>query len=404
MTIDKPSIRYCNKCLVPSSSAVSIVFNDAGICSGCEVTIEKDEIDWKERKQTLLDLLDNYKTESAGQYDCVIPVSGGKDSYFQVHVAQSELGLNPLLVTYNSNNYTRTGLDNLQNMRDVFGADHLFFTPSINVLKSLNRLGMEVMGDMNWHGHVGIETFPIQIAEKYNVPLMFWGEHGRLDLGGMFSHHDFVEFTYRHRHEHSARGYEWYDMIKEGKKFGEILTQRQMLPWQYPTDEEISRVGIRGLYISNYFYWDANAHGAFVIERYGFKESSEPFERTYRLMSNLDDMHENGIHDYMKFVKFGYGRATDHTTKDVRGGKMTRAYGIEEVRKRDHIKPKDLQRWLSYVGWTEGHFDRVADSFRDPRVWWIKNGEWRKDNIWGEESSYGKVSLERDEWSRYYRA
>ena len=100
-------------------------------------------------------------------------------------------------------------------------------------------------------------------------------------------------------------------------------------------------------------------------------------------MSNLDDMHENGIHDYMKYIKFGYGRATDHVSKDIRAGKLTREQGIELVRKMDHVKSKDLYRWLEYVGWTEEEWDRVADTFRDPRVWWKDSqGNWKKDNIW----------------------
>ena len=116
------------------------------------------------------------------------------------------------------------------------------------------------------------------------------------------------------------------------------------------------------------------------------EEAPEPFERTYRRMSNLDDMHENGIHDYMKFVKFGYGRGSDHASKDIRTGYMTRDEGIEMVRRYDHVKPRrDLERWLEYVGMTENEFDEIADSFRDPRVWRRENGEWVKDNIWDEQ-------------------
>ena len=96
-------------------------------------------------------------------------------------------------------------------------------------------------------------------------------------------------------------------------------------------------------------------------------------------MSNLDDIHENGIHDYMKYIKFGYGRATDHVCKDIRAGKLTREEGIEIVRDMDSVKSRDLYRWLDYVGWTEDQWDRVADRFRDPRVWWIdEKGNWKK--------------------------
>src|SRR5262249_29948586 len=137
----------------------------------------------------------------------------------------------------------------------------------------------------------------------------------------------------------------------------------------------------RGIYIGNYVRWEANEHGKMVVEKYGFQVHPEPFERTYRRMSNLDDMHENGMHDYLKYIKFGYGRCTDHCCKDIRAGRMSRDEAIELVRKMDHVKSKDLWRWLDYVGMTEREFDVIADTFRDPRVWWRENGAWRKDNL-----------------------
>ena len=259
------------------------------------------------------------------------------------------------------------------------------------------------MGDMNWHAHAGIFTYPIRVAVEKNVPLMVWGEHGFMDLGGMHSYKDLVEFTFRYRHEHSLRGYEWYDIIEASKKYDDEIFEHEMIQWKYPSDEEIERVGVRGIYISNFFQWNANEHGPLMEEKYGFKGTEEPFERTYRTLSNLDDVHENGIHDYMKWVKFGYGRGTDHTSKDIRGGKMTREEGLVEVLKRDPIKSIDLQRWLKYVGWTEEKFDHVADTFRDPRVWFIKNNQWCKMDIDGEERLYGKVNLSVDQQAKFYK-
>lgn len=396
-------MNYCKKCVYPVSSAVPLAFDDEGICSGCRTSKQIKQIDWDKKKKLFEKLVGEYKSKTESSYDCIIPVSGGKDSYFQVHIIKNILGLNPLLVTYHGNNYTPTGMKNLINMREVFGVDHIFFTPSIEVLKKMNRLGMRIMGDMNWHAHAGIFTYPIRVAVETNTPLMIWGEHGFMDLGGMHSYNDMVEFTYRYRHEHNLRGYEWYDFLEKANSYGEKLNKNELITWMYPSDEEIERVGVRGIFISNYFKWDANEHGPLMIEKYGFKEAEKPFERTYRKMSNLDDMHENGIHDYMKFIKFGYGRATDHACKDIRAGKMTREEAIEIVRKKDSIKSKDLYRWLEYVGWTEEEFDQVADTFRDPRVWWIENDEWWKDNIWGEPSSYGKVHLPKQEQSKYLK-
>lgn len=389
----KPMV-YCSECVYPASSAVALTFDDRFVCSGCRTAHQRDEkVEWAQRRQRLLDLTERYRSRSGG-YDCVIPVSGGKDSYFQTHVVKHELGLNPLLVTYHGNNYTPTGMRNLENMREAFGVDHIFFTPSIRVLQVLNRMAMLMMGDMNWHAHAGIFTYPIRAAVLHKVPLMFWGEHGRMEVGGMHSYNDYIEFTYRYRHEHACRGFEWYDFVRRAPEFGETLADGDMNCWKYPTDDELDEVGVRGLYIANFFRWDANEHGKMVRERYGFQEAEEPFERTYRRMSNLDDMHENGIHDYMKFVKFGYGRASDHASKDIRTGRLTRDQAIEIVRQRDHIKSRDLYRWLAYVGWTEEQFDAVADTFRDPRVWWIQDDQWWKNNIWGEPSPYGKVCLE----------
>ena len=399
--IKKPEVHFCKTCVYPSSSAATLEFNEEGICSGCLVAQEKYEIDWNERRIELDELLEKYKSKGNNYYDCIIPVSGGKDSYYQIHVIK-ELGYNPLLVTYNANNYTSTGLKNLQNMREVFGVDHIFFTPAVETIKVLNRLGVIVMGDMNWHAHSGIFTYPIRVAVDMNIPLMIWGEHGRKYVAGMFSYDDYIEFTYRDRHEHANRSYEWYDMLKFASQYGEKLEEKNMVPWMYPSDEEINRVGVRGIFISNYVEWDENKHLELIKEKYGFIESEVDFERTYRRMSNLDDMHENGLHDYLRWVKFGYGRTTDHASKDIRNNHMTRNEGVSETLERDHIKPKDLERWLSYVGWSEKEFDKIADSFRDPRVWWIKNGLWIKKNIDGNEKSYGKVSLPENEWNKFF--
>lgn len=396
----KPNVKFCKKCTYPSSSAIPLLIGKDGVCSGCKTSGETKDINWDRRKRMFEQLVEDYKSKD-NYYDCIIPVSGGKDSYWQIDIIKS-YGLNPLLVTYHGNNYTKTGMDNLINMREVFNVDHIFYTPSIGLLKKMNRVCQLLMGDMNWHAHAGIFTYPIRVAVEKNIPLMVWGEHGFMDIGGMHSYKDFVEFTYRYRHEHALRGYEWYDIIEASKKYNDEIFEHEMIQWKYPSDEEIDRVDVRGIYISNFFKWDANYHGPLMIEKYGFKVAEEPFERTYRTMSNLDDMHENGIHDYMKWVKFGYGRATDHTAKDIRSGKLTRAEAIKIVESMDHIKSKDLDRWLKYVGWTEEKFDAEADKFRDPRVWWIRENQWCKHDVDGKERLYGKVNLSEESKKKFY--
>jgi N-acetyl sugar amidotransferase len=370
-------MRYCTRCVYPAAAATPLTFDADGVCSGCRTHDERKNIDWKARWGMLKELVESYRTKG-DNYDCIIPVSGGKDSYWQTHLIVKEFGLKPLLVTYHGNNYLPVAERNLRRMREVFDVDHLVFGPSVKTLIKLNRICFRLMGDMNWHAHCGIYTYPIQIAAKQRIPLLVWGEHGYTELGGMYSLNDFVEMTAKYRLEHSQRGYDWSDMVGR-----EDLTEKDMLWAKYPTDDEIDDVGIRGIHISNYVPWQPNEQTDLVKKEYGWEESPEPFDRTYRRMSNLDDMHENGIHDYLKYVKFGYGRGSDHSCKDIRAGKLTRKEGIEMVRKYDHVKSRDLRRWLDYVGMTEEEFDRVADTFRDPRVW-RKNdkGEWEKDNIW----------------------
>jgi N-acetyl sugar amidotransferase len=385
--------QYCRKCVYPSSSASPLSFDDHGICSGCRTHEQKLNIDWGQRRQWLKELTDEYKSNN--NYDIVIPVSGGKDSYFQTHIAVKELGLKPLLVTYHGNNYLPEGEYNLSRMREVFDCDHIIVRPSVDTLVKMNRIGFKLQGDMNWHGHCGIFTVPIQVAVRYKVPLILWGEHGFMDLAGMYSYNDLVEFTAKYRLEHALRGYDWNDFTDEGlEKLGrselkETLAEKDLLWAKYPSDDEIDEVGTRGIYLGNFVNWDANEHSKLVIEQYGWEPAKYPFERTYRQISNLDDMHENGIHDYLKFIKFGYGRASDHACKDIRSGVMTREQGIEMVRKYDHVKPhRDLERWLKYVDMTEDEFDAICDTFRDPRVWRFENGQWMKENIWGGTSAY----------------
>lgn len=376
----RPRVKWCNKCLYPSLSATPMEFDDDGVCMGCrmsEAVHDTPPKEWARRKELLADILERNRCCDGSRHDCVIAVSGGKDSYYQTHFIKNELGLNPLLVTYYGNNFLEVGERNLLRMKEVFDLDHIIYQPGVDLLKKLNRLGFTVMGDMNWHNHVGIATVPIRIAAQHKIPIVIWGEHGYSDICGQYSTNDYMEWTYRLRLEHLGRNYEWnYFVGREG------ITAQDMSCYQYPSDQEIFDLNLRGIFLGNYVPWNANEHIKLVQEKYGFEVSSEPFDRTYRMMSNLDDMHENGVHDYLKFIKFGYGRCTDHTSKDIRSGAMGRGQGIDLVRKYDHVKPGDLQRWLEYVGMGEEEFDAIADTFRDPRVWRRENGEWVKDNVW----------------------
>src|SRR3989344_1395211 len=214
-------MRWCTKCVYPESSAVKLTFDDRGVCSGCRVSEQKEEINWDERGVIMKEIMEEYRVKDGSNYDCIIPVSGGKDSYYQTHYITKVLGLKPLLVTYHANNYLPEGEENLMSMRHKFDVDHIIMRPSVQILKKLNRLTFKLMGDMSWHCHAGIFSFPVQMAVKFNIPVLIWGEHGRLDRGGQYSLYDLVEMTARDTLEHQKRGFEWDMLTDEGlKKLG----------------------------------------------------------------------------------------------------------------------------------------------------------------------------------------
>lgn len=390
-------MRYCKRCTYPMV-AVHLAMNDEGVCSGCIVHDERLHIDWPSREKEFQGIMEQYRSKDRKRYDCIIPVSGGKDSHFQAWYIRKKLGLNPLLVSYYTHNYTETGDRNLENMSRAFGVDHYVFRPSLDVVAKMNRITFRKTGDMSWHFHCGVFTLAFQVAVQMKIPLVVYGEHGGLDKSGQYSFEDRPEFTRRYRKENILRGYDWDDFLgKEG------LTEQDLLWAKLPSDEDMERVGVRGIFMGVYVFWDGNKN-AEEMQKWGFQPNPEPYVRTYRRASNVDDIHENGIKDWLKFVKFGYGRCTDHTSKDIRLGAMTREKGIELVRQYDHVvDEKSLMHFLTMTGMDREEFFRTADTFRDPRVWWIQDGKWWKDCLWGKAESFGEVKLPKEMWEKYIR-
>lgn len=378
--------RFCKKCVYPLD-AVNM-HSQNGFCSSCYSVENENKKFWSNQKKKFEKFFINKIKKTKNNYDCLIPVSGGKDSYYQTHLIVKKYKLKPLLVTYDGNNWLPEGLYNRNRLKDLFDADHIVWSPSTEVLRKLNLLTFKKMGDMNWQNHVGINTAPIIMAAKFKIPFIFWGEVF-YDISGMFEARHEAEFSKRLRHEFDCRGYEWFDFAKKKNS----LKEKDFIWAKYPEDEEIISNNIRGIFIGNYFKWNGFKNYKLSKKKYNWIEAKKPFERTYRTYSNLDDRYENGVHDLMKFVKFGYGRCTDHASKDIKNNMISRSEGIKLVKKYDHVISSDLEYWCKYVGINKKKFWQIADTFRDYRVWWIKNKKWYKNNIWGGSSSFGKVYL-----------
>ncbi len=383
-------MKYCARCVYPANSAVPLTFDEQGVCSGCRVNEEKDQIDWQQRRKLLKEILQEYKAKNKGPYDCIIPVSGGKDSHFQTHLIKHEFGLNPLLVTFNHEFNTQRGIRNLTNLIRKLKVDNIRFTPNPDLIRRLSKYSLEKMGDIAWHSHCGIYTFPVQIAVKYKIPLIIWGEQGFMDLGGMFSHYDMVEMTNKHRVEHGLRGYDAKDMVS--RKYGIILKD---LSWAvYPSDEELEEVGVRGIYLGNFMPWDHVKQTELMIKLYGFETAPHP--RTFNAYENVEDHVANGLNDYLRYLKFGYGRATDHAAYEIRRQRMTREQGIELVRKYDHVYPTDIKIYCRWTGLKPNQIIAAVEKMRDPLAWQKKSGKWvLEDPVWNHVNDPGvdKVRL-----------
>lgn len=377
-------MRYCARCLYPENAKPTIIIDEEdGICSGCKYheSRQKIEIDWNEREKIFEQILHEAKTmakERSNLYDCIVPVSGGKDSHFQVYVLKEKYGMNPLLVTFNHIFNSESGLRNLENLVEKSGCDLIRFTANPHSVKKVSRFMFGTVGDLTWHYHAGIMTLPCRVAVEKNIPFIFWGEHGFAELTGIVSLEDFVEFTKWKRKEHDMRGFEPKDVVKKSQ--GRI-TMEDLYPYIYPTDEEIERVGIRGIYLSNFFYWDAKGHTELMMEKWDFSPVTYRRDRTFNLYAKIED-HANDVHDYLKFLKFGYGRATDDASMEIRHGRMTREEGIEMVRQYDSAEPSTLRTYLDFMELSNDEFYSVVKPMRDLNIWEKANGAWRmKDSV-----------------------
>ncbi len=363
-------MRYCKRCLYPENHPLNIVFDDEGVCSGCRVHEEKNILDWNSRSEKLQTILDQYRNISGNNYDCIVPVSGSRDSYFIVHTIKNVYGMNPLLVTYNKHYNTDVGVRNLANLRIQFDCDLMTLTVNPETVKKITRATMHKMGSMYWHCLAGQTVYPVQIAVKFKIPLIIWGAHQGVDQVGMFSHLDEVEMTRKYRKEHDLLGFEAEDLLDE--EF-DLIREEDITQFKYPDDKEIELVGVRGIYLNNYIRWDSRMQHEEMIRNYGYETA--PLTRTFDSYNDIDCWNYADVHDYIKFLKHGYSKVFDHATREIRLGHMTRNEAIQIVESYIDKKPKNLKLFLDWIGMTENAFHFIMDQHRNPNIW-LRNEDW----------------------------
>ena len=358
-------MRYCTRCVYPENHPLNLTFDDEGVCSGCRIHEEKDSLDWVERGEKLRRLFDEFRSKDGRNYDCIIPVSGARDTYFIVHVVKNIYKMHPLLVTFNKHYNTQVGIRNLAYLRTLLGCDIHTLTVSPDTVKKITRATLEKNASMYWHCIAGQTVFPVSTAVRFKIPLIVWGAHQGCDQVGMFSHLDEVEMTRKYRKDHDLMGYEAEDLVREFPS----LSESDMAPFRYPHDKEIESVGVRGIYLSNYLRWDSKAQHEQMIRTYGYESTKQL--RTFDTYNDVDCFHCSDLHDYIKLAKWGYGKVSDHASREIRLKRLSREAAIELVRQYQDIRPEPqrLGLFLDWLAMKEDDLWHLIDRRRDPNVW-----------------------------------
>jgi N-acetyl sugar amidotransferase len=363
-------IRYCASCVMPDTKP-DLLLDEQGVCNACRSFQNRKAVNWDVRREELVKVLDRYRSKDGSQWDCVIPVSGGKDSTYQV-IRMLQFGMNPLCVTSTTCDLSPVGRENIDNIKRL-GVDYIEFTSNRVVRAKLNRIGLKQVGDISWPEHASIFTIPVRVAVQYKVPLLIWGENSQNEYGGPAASAENNVLNRRWLEEFGGLlGLRVSDLIgMDG------LERKHLLPFFYPSDEDLKSVGVTGVFLGYYLPWDGFSN-ALIAEGYGFKTLGRTVEGSIVDYENLDN-HHTGIHDYFKFLKFGFGRATDLACLHLRRGRLTRHDAIDLVRRHDGKFPwtylgKPLEQILEPLDVSVEEFIAICDRFTNKKLF-IKDAQ-----------------------------
>lgn len=365
------NIQFCQRCLYATTHPLGLTLDAEGICSGCRIHEEKDSLDWDARWQQLERLIAPYRNPNGTNYDCIVPVSGGQDSYYIVYLVKERLGLNPLLVTYNKYFNTPLGIRNLANLRIKFNCDILYQNVNPIAVKKIIRTTLRRFGSIYWPILAGQTVFPVQTAVRYQIPLIIWGAHQGLEQVGMFSHTHEVEMTRRYRHDHDLMGHEADQLLS----IFDILKEEDIWQYRYPSDQDLNTVGVRGIYLGNYVRWDPKAQHEQMMHEYDYQTAT--FNRTFDCYDYVDCFNYMDLHDLLKLYKHGYSKVTDHACREIRFGRISREEGLALVRQHELAPLSYLHQFCEWLGITPRSLQFMMDQHRNPRFWHqITPGKW----------------------------
>ncbi|MEX2525581.1 MAG: N-acetyl sugar amidotransferase [Gammaproteobacteria bacterium] len=357
-------MKYCRRCVTPESHP-RINLPPDGICSACRAWDRREGVDWTERERRFREIAEWARENSHG-YDCLVPVSGGKDSYWQV-VTCLEYGLNPLTVTWRDPARLEIGQQNLDNLVRL-GVDNIDNWINPDVERRFMRLSYENYAVPGIPKHMALYNIPLKFAVKFRIPLIVWGENDAIEYGNLEEESEGVDVNYewliRHGVTQGTTAEDWV---------GEHFSRREMTPYFAPEKEELKNNPVRGIYLGYFFPWDP-VKTFEVAQKHGFRApDSGPGWHTF------DDVDSGfiSIHHYLKWYKFGCTRLFDNLSIDIRAGRISREAAVEIIRERaPEIPHEDIRHFCEYLGITIERFYEVAESFRNHDIWTLRNGRW----------------------------
>ena len=372
-------VKFCKRCVI-SNQRPRIDFDAEGICSGCRYFEFKQKINWQDREKELVEILKQYRSKD-GSYDCVVPSSGGKDSAYVAHELKTKYKMNPLTVTWSPLKYTEIGWENLQNFNKS-GFDVILGMANGQTVRRLCKDAMIEIGDPFQPFIYGQVLFPIKIAAKFNIKLVFSGENAEAEYGGG------IESWNKKGLDINEYEKIWFSKYSLNFWMNKGYSKNDLNLFMGPEIEEVKKKNIKRYFYGYFRNWSNHSNFYYASKNTGFKPNTVRTEGTYTKYTSIDDKLDT-FHHWFALIKFGHGRCTSNAAREVREGFITREEAISLVKKYDNEFPiKYFQDFLEFTGITEEEYWENANKWRNENIWIKKNDpnckkgeEWQKKNI-----------------------